>query len=179
MAGIYALAGAWLAHIDRLFFFSEEYATEYYCNTCVSYNMVPIAIGVFVAAFFTAVIFSIIKSKKEGVAIWGGAARRLLWNTLLPIAVGGVFIWRMLSLKYYVLLVPAALIFYGLAMVNGSRYTRGEIRYMGYVQIVIGIVCLNSWQLSMYGWVLGFGVMHIIYGAAMWWKYERKQVNEQ
>jgi hypothetical protein len=26
---------------------------------------------------------------------------------------------------------------------------------------------------GLYFWALGFGVLHIIYGVVMWWKYER------
>jgi hypothetical protein len=25
-------------------------------------------------------------------------------------------------------------------------------------------------------WAMGFGILHIIYGALMWWKYERKEI---
>jgi hypothetical protein len=26
----------------------------------------------------------------------------------------------------------------------------------------------------LYFWALGFGLLHILYGISMWWKYERK-----
>ena len=107
------------------------------------------------------------------MAIWGNAARRLLWNTLLPMVAGGFFLWRMIELKQYEFIAPGSLIFYGVALVNGSKYTMGEVRYLGYGEIVLGIVNLWFFHYGLIFWVLGFGVLHIIYGASMWWKYDR------
>ena len=103
----------------------------------------------------------------------GRAARRLLWNTLLPMIVGGILILKMLELKYYDVIAPATLIFYGIALVNGSKYTMGEVRYLGYGQLITGVLSLLIVSRGLYAWAFGFGVLHIIYGVAMWWKYER------
>ena len=93
-----------------------------------------IASVVFIAAFITATLFTFLKTKKEGVAIWGNSAKRLMWNTALPMLAGGFIIWRMIQLNEYQLVAPACLIFYGLALVNGSKYTIGEVRYLGYAE---------------------------------------------
>lgn len=105
--------------------------------------------------------------------MWGAATKRLFWNTAIPIAVGAIFLIRMMQLGEYALVAPGCLVFYGLALVNASKYTLGEIRYLGYGQLVLGIV--NLWNVS-YGlwfWALGFGILHIIYGIWMWYKYEK------
>jgi len=81
----------------------------------------------------------------------------------------------MLQLKEYGLLAPSCLIFYGLALVNGSKYTLGEVRYLGYFQVILGIINLWMPGNGLLFWALGFGILHIIYGMVMWWKYERKQ----
>ena len=95
---------------------------------------------------------------------------------LIPLMVGGIFIIKLMQAEAFDFVAPGCLIFYGLALVNASKYTLGEIRYLGYGQIALGI--MNLWYVG-YGlqfWAMGFGVMHIIYGVAMWWKYERKTV---
>ena len=105
--------------------------------------------------------------------MWGAASIRLFWNTTLPLIVGAIFIVRMMQYEMYELVAPSCLIFYGLALVNGSKYTLGEIRYLGYGQLLLGII--NLWCIG-YGllfWALGFGILHIIYGILMWYKYER------
>ena len=80
---------------------------------------------------------------------------------------------RMMQLGEYALVAPGCLVFYGLALVNASKYTLGEIRYLGYGQLVLGIV--NLWNVSYGLWfgALGFGILHIIYGIWMWYKYEK------
>lgn len=97
-----------------------------------------------------------------------------MWNTILPMIIGGFMIWRMMELKQFELVAPASLIFYGLGLVNGSKFTIGEVRFLGYAILATGI--FNLWLIN-YGlecWAFGFGFLHIIYGFAMWWKYERK-----
>jgi hypothetical protein len=79
----------------------------------------------------------------------------------------------MLKLEYYVLIPPACLIFYGLALVNASKYTLGEVRYLGYGQLILGVI--NIWlpEYGLYFWAAGFGVLHIVYGLVMWYRYEK------
>lgn len=176
--GICALIGAWIADKRIRSYYSNEYASPSTCPSCLKNDLILIAICIFLAAFFSAALFTFIKSKKEGVTIWGNAARRLLWNTLLPMIAGGILIWRMMELKQYELIPAASLVFYGLALINGSRYTMGEVKYLGYAQVITGALCLwASPSTDLYYWAFGFGVLHIIYGVAMWWKYDRKSVN--
>jgi hypothetical protein len=64
-------------------------------------------------------------------------------------------------------------VFYGLALVNASKYTLTDIRYLGITEIILGILNIFFLRRGLYFWALGFGVLHIIYGLVMWWKYER------
>lgn len=172
-AGICALAGSWVAFM-RIDDYVNGTSPSSGCAGCLRNELIIIAATVFIAALAAAVTFTYIRSSKEGVAIWGKAARRLLWNTLMPMIVGGILIWEMIDLGYYELVAPSTLIFYGLALVNGSKFTMGEVRYLGYAQIITGVLTLLIISRGLYAWAFGFGVLHIIYGVAMWWKYERK-----
>jgi len=172
-AGLCALIGAIAAWYRIKFYYSEEFTSGMACPGCLKRDLILIAALVFVAAFVTATLFTFLKSKKEGVAIWGNAARRLLWNTLLPMIAGAFMLWRMMELRQYELIAPASLIFYGLALVNGSKYTIGEVRYLGYAEIITGIINLWFLNAGLLCWAIGFGIFHIIYGIAMWWKYDR------
>ena len=174
VAGTAALVGAWLARQKINSYYQESYGRPDACPSCLRNDLLLIASVVFIAAFSGAVFFTYLKSRKDGIAIWGKSAKRLMWNTLLPMAAGGLLLWRMMELKQYELIAPASLIFYGLALVNGSKFTIGEVRFLGYAIIATGI--FNLWAIG-YGlecWAFGFGVLHIIYGITMWWKYERK-----
>ena len=90
-------------------------------------------------------------------------------------AVGGAFILRLIQLEEYQLVASASLLFYGLGLLNGSKYTLGEIRFLGYAQLLTGIISLWFTEYAIIFWAIGFGLLHIIYGIAMWWKYERNK----
>jgi len=171
-AGCFALAGAWLA--SREISLKSTGEIDWSGGTVVSLrmNLALLGLGIFVAAFLSAFLFTYLRSRRDGVAIWGKTARRLLWNTVLPLAAGGVLILRLAYLDLGGLIAPACLLFYGVALVNGSKYTLGEIRYLGYAEIVLGAI--NCWMpgYGLYFWSAGFGILHILYGIWMWWKYE-------
>lgn len=176
-AGICALVGAWVAHSRIEQFLHPAYGRNYYkgdSGLLLMYDLVQIAAVTFIAAFVSAFIFTWSRSRRNGTPLWDPTVQRLAWNTILPMVVGGIVILRALSLGYYTLVAPGCLIFYGLALVNASKYTLGEIRYLGYGQLLLGII--NLWVVGsgLYFWAAGFGILHIVYGAIMWWKYERK-----
>jgi hypothetical protein len=172
-AGLCALGGAWLAHskIGNWSLDGALYGRDSELGLII--DLLLIAGFTFVAAFVSAFVFTYIRSRKNNTPVWGPATWRLLWNTMIPLAVGGIFMLRLVQLGEYELIAPGCLIFYGLALVNASKYTLGEIRYLGYGQLVLGLINLwyIGWGLEM--WAIGFGVLHIVYGLAMWMKYEK------
>lgn len=175
-AGICALIGAWLAYRE-MYIATHSMAYIYLVedHTPLLVRLIVIAVATFVAAFSSALIFTAIRSKKEQVLLWGKATTRLLWNVFIPLFVGGIFLLRMLMLHQYQWLGPGCLLFYGLALVNASKYTLGEVRFLGYAQLVLGIINLWFTSYDLFFWAFGFGVLHIIYGIIMWWKYEKKK----
>ena len=176
-AGICALAGAWFASQKINCWVKGDCQLSGLINTggkTLINELFWIATLTFLAAFVSAFFFTYLRSRKNGTPMWGSTTMRLFWNTVIPIAVGGIFLIRMMQLGEYQLVPPGCLLFYGLALVNASKYTLGETRYLGYGQLVLGL--LNLWFIG-YGlqfWAMGFGVLHIVYGIVMWWKYERK-----
>lgn len=177
-AGVCALGGAWAAHsrIDR--FLHPAVGRNYYhsdSGALLMKDLMLIAAVTFAAAFISAFIFTWWRSRRNGTPMWDTTVQRLAWNTILPMVVGGIVLLRAIELGYFTLIAPGCLIFYGLALVNASKYTLGEIRYLGYGQLILGII--NLWVVGggLYFWAAGFGILHILYGAIMWWKYERKR----
>jgi hypothetical protein len=175
-AGICALTGAWIA-ASILNKFGENYFYEPFKNEASDWLVIQLAglgIIVFVAAFILAYLFTYRRSRKLNLPVWDHTSRRLLWNLFIPIMAGGFFILGMLKQGEWRFVAPACLIFYGLALINGSKYTVSDIRYLGYFEIILGICNLYWPGEGLFFWATGFGVLHIIYGAVMWWKYERK-----
>lgn len=180
-AGVCALTGAWFA-FEKINSFTLGNSGDRISNEAnydLQISLLTIAALTFIAAFITSFLFTYLRSKKDGTSLWGSTTLRLFWNTVIPLAAGGLFLLRSMQLEHYGLIAPGCLIFYGLALVNASKYTLGEVRYLGYCQIFLGII--NLWMIGygLYFWAAGFGVLHIVYGLLMWLKYERKPAVDQ
>lgn len=182
LAGIYALIGAYIAR-EQI----ENYAgaTESYqgsdsiailsaiSSPSLMRNLLFIAIVVVVMAMITGVLLSMKKSKKSGEKLWDVSSKRLAINFFVPLVAGGLFCLSLLQNEYFNLIAPATLIFYGLACVNASKYTIGDVRYLGMANIVIGLIATQFIGYGLYFWAVGFGLFHIFYGALMYYKYDR------
>lgn len=175
MAGIYALIGAYIAH--RYFFTSaggEIYSIlapqEITKNV---YNLIFLAVLILVLALGTAVILSSKKAAKNDEVLWNPVTRRLVINMAIPLIAGGILILILISKGSLGLIAPLTMIFYGVSLINASEFTFNEIRYLGILQIVLGLLSSYFMELSLLFWALGFGLMHIAYGLYMHLKYEK------
>ena len=131
-----------------------------------------------VLAFSFGFYFTWQKAKIDNTNIWNASSKRLLVNLCIPLIAGGIFIIGMLANNEWQFIGPACLIFYGLALINGSKYTYDDIRYLGFLEILLGSINLFYIGFGLYFWAVGFGVLHIIYGIIMWNKYDRKSMKQ-
>ncbi|MFA7290094.1 MAG: hypothetical protein WC055_14555 [Melioribacteraceae bacterium] len=175
IAGIYALAGAFIASYylnfnpDRLF---------YDINSSSSFipiipNLILLAILILFFTLSTAILLSYNKAKKKGEVIWNAASRQLLINLFVPIIAGSIFIWLLFINNIAGLLAPASLLFYGLALFNASKFTYGEVKFLGIIQISLGLISFYFIEYSLMFWAIGFGIVHIFYGIFIYMHYER------
>jgi hypothetical protein len=182
-AGICALIAAWVASrrlnahqskngIDYTRVYRREEFSDGYQS--LERDLLLIAAVTFLVAFGLAFFFTWLRSRKTGVPIWGHVARKVMVHVAIPMLAGALLMWRMTEIGVYGLIAPSCLIFYGLALINASKFTFSEIRYLGYGQLILGV--LNLWMIG-YGllfWAAGFGLLHILYGFIMWYRYERQ-----
>lgn len=168
-AGIYAIIGALIAYLF-LFPKSGEFLTLHGLNFKL---LLALLASVAILSIVTAFLLTTHKAKQNNEKIWDSTTRRLLINFLIPLITGGIYIIIKLNSQHYGLSASLMLIFYGLALVNASKYTIGNVKYLGYAQIIIGLICAALPGYGLWFWLLGFGVFHIIYGSIMYLK-ERK-----
>lgn len=174
IAGIYALLGAGYVYYLVYYPYSPFGFRFYYANESqIIAQLLMIAMIVLVLSIATGYWFSLQKAKKLGVTIWNRASRQLMTDLLIPLITGGLFILILLSRGYYGVAAPACLVFYGLALINASRNTYSEVRYLGFTEIILGLISAFIPGYGLIFWALGFGVMHIIYGALMHFRYDK------
>ena len=173
-AGTFALIGAYLAYI-RLVSFSDSYRNiESFAVFSETIYFLKIAAAVLVSSLLVGTLLTIRNSKRKGLKVWDHSAKRLLINLAIPLFAGGIFCIVLLYHGIIGLVAPATLIFYGLALVNASKYTFDDIRYLGLCEILLGLAGSLFIGYGLLFWAFGFGVLHIIYGTVMYFKYERK-----
>lgn len=128
---------------------------------------------VFVSALGSAIFFSVRMAKKNDLPVWNKTAKRLLLDLGIPLLAGAIFSLIQM-LNYSLIWVPATtLLFYGMALLNASRNTFPEIRLLALSEIVLGLLCAVWTDFGLLFWAIGFGVLHIVYGLALYLKYQR------
>ena len=131
-----------------------------------------IGIGILVIAILSGYFFTARKSKRENLPMWDATSKRLLASFMLPLVTGGILCLAFLYHHLFVFIAPTTLIFYGLALVNAEKYTLTDVKYLGYCQIILGLISAFSLGWGLVFWAIGFGVLHILYGILMYKKYK-------
>lgn len=191
MAGIYAILGAIAAYfvifkmnvsIEQIPLSQDTYGSARPIryeftndwNTLLSKQhiyLILIAVCVILLSASTAIFHSNIKAKKQGVKVWNATTQRLFAQVAIPLITGGAFSLALLYYGHAGLIAPAMLIFYGLALLNGSKYTLKEFHSLGLLEIGLGLISLFFIGYGLVFWTVGFGVLHIIYGILMQKRY--------
>lgn len=175
--GLFAIAGAvfaWYMILDSGSINYYEYFSSLSANETViiRWKLVIDALLVLLLSLATAFYFSFRKTKQSGKSFWTPVSKRLLINLFIPLLTGGFLALILLFQNQIQLIVPVLLIFYGLALINAGKYTYSEVFYLGLFEIITGLAAtfFPAWGLIF--WILGFGILHIIYGLFMYRRYE-------
>ncbi|QJW91069.1 hypothetical protein HNV11_17650 [Spirosoma taeanense] len=179
-AGLIALVGSivvytqlqadWLRVInyDRLAVYDDA------VRDSVKSFLVIAALIVLVTTLLAGTYFTVRKARRQGLGnVWNTSSQRLLWAMIVPLVTGGVFCLGLLFYDLIWLTFPATLIFYGLALINGSKHTLRDVESLGYCEIGLGLLSVFLPGYNLLTWAIGFGALHIVYGLAMYYKYER------
>ena len=175
-AGIYALCATYIVAIlfqfnpVQLYYSNEEIEAQ---NIDLK-NTFIIGLLVLIAALITAALFSYKNAIKHSGSVWNLTTRRLILNLMIPLAVGGILLLLLFEHNLIGWLAPFSMIFYGLGILNASKYTYNDIRGLGILQIVLGLTASIHIEYGIIIWALGFGLLHIVYGIYLHLKYERE-----
>jgi hypothetical protein len=174
LVGLLALAGAgaatWYLSGHGLRYtdvYSQPLATE------TATFLLAVAATVLLLATTSVLYITHLKSRKAGQSVWNSQGQRLLLNFCLPLAVGGLFCFVLMHHGLLYLLAPTTLLFYGLAVVNSSKYTYSDLRSLGVLEVALGLLSSFWVEYGLLAWTLGFGLLHLFYGAIIYFKYDK------
>ncbi|MGB0862749.1 MAG: hypothetical protein ACPG19_11210 [Saprospiraceae bacterium] len=174
-AGIFALIGAWVAYYYAGISFSNEFTyNERFSVRELELFLLADGLVILIFALGFGVFFTARKAKKAGLKVWDKTTERMLINLMLPLVTGGIFC-LILIFKWELIgfVAPVTLLFYGMALINASKYTFHDIRYLGVSEVILGLIGSYFIGYGLLIWAIGFGVLHIVYGLLMYYKYER------
>jgi hypothetical protein len=174
LAGMYALIGSGIAWYWMYFPKTEAGKNEKVPGLSeLRMNLIFLGLGILILAVGSAYLLSREKSRKNSHLFWTPASRRFLSALFIPVMVGGLFSFALIHESAYPLIAAAHLLFYGLGLVNASHFTLGEIKNLGIGQLVLGVLAAFFPDLGLLCWALGFGLLHVIYGSMMYYRYDR------
>lgn len=180
LAGFYALAGAVVG-----FYIIRNANNRGYTDTIDALTTTPwernpslqiiVTAGVvLVLAIITAYFLTKLKAAKHKQKIWTSQSIRLVVNFMIPLNIGAFFTLALIQYHLLAFVAPSMLVFYGLACIHASKYTIGTVKYLGLSCALLGLINTQFLGFGLYFWAAGFGLCHIIYGAVMYYKYDRK-----
>jgi hypothetical protein len=174
LAGIYALIGTAIAYVLVYSGTSRIYTSaDVPAHRQTMYYLIAAALIVLIASLGTGLILTKRQAKRKGQPIWGKISQSLLFHMAVPLITGGILVLIFISRGYYGIVSPCCLIFYGLSLISASNFTFSDVKYLGLLEITLGLIaaCLPGYGLLF--WAIGFGVLHIIYGSMMYLKYDK------
>ncbi len=171
LAGIFAIIAAGLAY--STVYEGQDYLgyRQATLDNDSLFRLILLALVTLFLSVGVGILFSYRKAKKENLNMLDNQAKLLLINLAIPLFTGGVLCLIFLSKGYIGVIAPLTLVFYGLALVNASKYTLQEVRSLGLLEIVLGLTATYFIGFGLLFWVIGFGLLHIVYGLYMYFKY--------
>ena len=179
-AGITALISGTIAFIYLGSTWSNNYTFDSTSDrSSVSHEHILFFLLLAAATMLIAITFAYVftrrNAKKKNLPIWDKTAKLVTINMAIPLITGGLFALALIfKFEMYGLVAPSTLIFYGLALINVSKYTVSQTHWLGMAEIAIGLIALLFYGYGLLFWMLGFGIFHIIYGIILYYTFERK-----
>ena len=174
LAGIYALIGAFVGY--RLIYTSSSnsFYRQFVINDpYIVLKVIIIATSVLILSIITGIFLTVRKANKKKQSFWNPISKRLLAAMLLPLVIGGLYTFILIFQGNYSLISSSTLIFYGLALVSASQFTFDDVKWLGILEIILGLLAAFFSGFGLIFWTIGFGILHIIYGSIMHFKYDR------
>lgn len=181
-AGVYALVASWFVYhnfsdivMENVSGYSQtviEISDSSFISAKIQYALM-VGLIVMILSVLTGYFFTRSKAKRSGQNVWSSTSKRMLLNLAIPLLVGAVFCVMLVKHNAFGLVIPATLVFYGLALLNASQHTIGTVKYLGYAEIILGLIAAYFIGYGLIVWAIGFGILHVVYGLTMYFKYDK------
>ncbi len=172
IAGMIALIAAWIAQ-DQFTFTPDSLDYDYTKMGGNPWNILFLGLGTLIISFGLGFMLARRNARKHGASSWTATSRKMLGYFATPLLTGGLVIALFWLKGWVAMAAPLSLIFYGLSLLHASHFTLTDIRYLGIIEVILGLAAIFWIQHSLLIWGVGFGIVHIGYGMYIYLRYER------
>ena len=174
-AGTVALLGSWIAgelfRAEGVTISSTVTSADLQPGTRL--NLLLLGIAVLVCALSIAWFFSRRVMQRHAEPVHGPVMRHLVLSLAVPVLVGAVITFLLFFHGPLWTIVPSMLLFYGLGIFSAGSFTFGEIRTLGLIEILLGLIAALLPGHGLVLWATGFGGVPILYGILLFRKYRQ------
>lgn len=138
----------------------------------LSSHWLTIWVAAAVVALLQGGLFMARKARGQGVRLFRGVARRFIFSVTPPLVAAVVLTWFLRGSTNADLIPGLWLLLYGSGVVSGGTFSVRPVPIMGLGFMALGLVALfapASWSNGLL--ILGFGGLHIVFGAVIARKY--------
>lgn len=136
-------------------------------------QLLVLYIALLLIALWVGYAFARKNARIQQIPFRNPAATTLIKFMAIPLVSGGLLCCIFLFHHQPAWLAPITLIFYGLALINGSKHTLQDVFSLGLLEIITGLLAACFLNYGLLFWAFGMGVLHIYYGFQLYRKYEK------
>lgn len=175
ISGMLALMGVYILYVYfHSIILSDDILKLVVEDPFVMEAIFSIFVTIFIFALATSFILSMDKAKKKSQKVFNNSSKRFAFNLFIPIVSAIFIIIALIKHDEIWLIIPLTLIFYGMALINAGKYSRPEVLHLGIGCILSGILAMYFIEFGIILWGIGFGILNILTGITMYYKYDRK-----
>ncbi len=160
--GVYGLIGG-------AYYYVKEIKTDSFSP----YVAISIFLIVSVLSIITTIYFTHKRAKKINEKAWSKTTEQLLSTFSITLVIGTCFIIILAFQEKFEQLLPLVPLFYGLSLIHAAKHTKNIVKPLGVIQILIALLCVLFIEQSFWLYVIGFGLVHLINGLIIYFKYDK------
>lgn len=174
LAGIYSLFASSIAYY-WIYYPGYPVGNEFlvvYQNGILP-RLVFLGLGLILLTLCSTWILSHYKSKRMAHPLWMPASKRFLQALAIPVLAGGMFCIALIHQGQLILTFPVMLLFYGTGLLNAVNFSHSKLKYLGFGNLILGVIAgfLPPWGFIF--WVIGFGILHLVFGGMIYFLDDR------